>query len=182
MHTPSNTASSMALPSVPARLARAWRHWRSSAAAGRRAFPQGALDRIAEAIATGERSHRGEVRLIVEHALPFEAIWAGVSNRQRAVALFADYGVWDTEDNCGVLLYVNLAERKVEIVVDRGIARRIGNTSWQALCATMTDGFARGDFAGAVLAVIAQVHALLAQHFPATGARDNELPDQPLML
>lgn len=166
----------------PHRLRRTMRHAFRSGVEAARAFPPAALTAITSAITAGEQTHRGEVRLIVEKALPPAAAWHGVSNRQRAIALFADYGIWDTEDNCGVLLYVNLADRKVDIVADRGIDRRIDRATWQAVCDTMTRGFAQGDFQAATLAAIAQVNALLAQHFPAGGPRPNELPDSPLML
>ena len=164
------------------RLARQWRHWQTTAAKGRGLFPQESLARIGHAITAGEQRHRGEVRLIVENSMPSEAIWADLSNRQRAIALFAEYGVWDTEDNCGVLLYVNLAEHKVDIVVDRNIGRQIDPATWQQICRTMTDGFGRGEFEASTLAAIEQVSSLLAQHFPANGARANELPDQPMVL
>ena len=164
------------------RLQRAWRHWRTTAAVGKRAFPDAALEKIGAAITAGELRHRGELRLIVEPSMPSDAIWADMSNRQRAIALFAEHGVWDTEDNCGVLVYVNLAEHKVEIVVDRGIGRKIGAATWQAVCATMTQGFARGEFERSTLAAVEQINTLLAEQFPATGTRANELPDQPIVL
>jgi uncharacterized membrane protein len=164
------------------RLTRALRHWRTSAADGRRAFPQDSLAEIARVIAAGEHTHRGELRLIVEASMPFEAIWADVSNRQRALALFAEHGVWDTEDNCGVLIYVNLAERAVDIVADRNVNRKIDAATWQAVCQTMTDGFGHGQFHDSTLAAVARVNELLRLHFPADGARANELPDHPLML
>jgi uncharacterized membrane protein len=118
----------------------------------------------------------------LHHRLRRAARHAGSSNRQRALALFADYGVWDTEENCGVLLYVNLADRKVEIVADRGIQRKIDAATWQAICRTLTDGYARGEFHNSTLAAIGQVNDLLRQHFPADRPRPNELPDHPLML
>lgn len=164
------------------RLTRAWRHLTSSSGEAKRAFPETTLSAISEAITAGEQTHRGEVRLIVEKALPFDDAWDGVSNRQRALALFADYGVWDTEDNCGVLIYINLAEHKVDIVADRGIDRKIDSATWQAVCRTMTEGFKGGRFHDATLAAIGQVNELLRQHFPADGNRANELPDKPLML
>jgi uncharacterized membrane protein len=164
------------------RIGRALRHLRSSSADARRAFPPATLAAIASAITAGEQTHRGEVRLIVEKALPLETIWAGISNRQRALALFADHGLWDTEENCGVLIYVNLAERKVDIVADRGIDRKIDEATWQAICRTMTQSFAQGRFHDGTLAAIEQVNDLLRTHFPADGARPNQLPDQPLML
>ncbi|HEY0061880.1 MAG TPA: TPM domain-containing protein [Telluria sp.] len=164
------------------RLQRQWRHWTTTSGHGRALFTEQALAALAQAITSGEQRHRGEVRLIVEHALPSEAIWADVTMRQRALALFAEYGVWDTEDNCGVLLYVNLAEHKVEIVTDRHIARKIDPSTWQQVCRTMTDGFAKGAFGASTLAAIEQVNGLLTTHFPASGARSNELPDRPIML
>lgn len=166
----------------PGRVKRSLRHLLSTRTEAARVFPPATLEAIAEAITAGEQTHRGEVRLVVEKSLPLSAIWDGISNRQRALALFADYGIWDTEDNCGVLLYVNLADHKVDIVADRGINRRIDPATWQAICSTMTAGFAQGRFHDATLEAIAQVNALLRQHFPSNGARLNELPDKPLML
>jgi uncharacterized membrane protein len=122
------------------------------------------------------------VRLIVEKAMPSDAIWDGITNRQRALALFADHGVWDTEENCGVLIYVNLAEHKVDIVADRGISRKIDEATWQTICRTMTENFAQGKFHDGSLGAIEQVNALLRTHFPSDGPRQNQLPDQPLML
>jgi uncharacterized membrane protein len=161
---------------------RTLRHARSSKAEAARNFPAATLRAIGEAIQAGEQTHRGEVRLIVERALPLDAAWAGMGVRQRAVALFADYAIWDTEENCGVLLYVNLAERKVEIVADRGINRKIDSATWRAICDTLTSGYARGAFHDSTLAAIEQVNTLLREHFPANGPRPNELPDHPVML
>jgi uncharacterized membrane protein len=164
------------------RVKRTLRHLLSTRTEAARNFPPATLEAIAEAITAGEQTHRGEVRLVVEKSLPLAAVWDGVSNRQRALALFADYGIWDTEDNCGVLLYVNLADHKVDIVADRGINARIDPATWQAICNAMTAGFGQGRFHDATLEAIGQVNALLHQHFPANGTRPNELPDKPLML
>jgi uncharacterized membrane protein len=166
----------------PNRLGRALRHLLSTRNEAERAFPPDTLTAITDAITAGEQTHRGEVRLIVEKGLPMSLAWIGVTNRQRAIALFADYGIWDTEDNCGVLIYVNLADRKVDIIADRGIDRKIPAATWQGVCDTMTRGFARGEFHAATLAAIAQVNQLLRSHFPSGGARPNELPDRPVML
>jgi uncharacterized membrane protein len=164
------------------RMRRQWRHWCATTARGRRLFPADTLAKVGAAITAGEQRHRGELRLIVENAMPSDAIWSDISNRQRAIALFAEYGVWDTEDNCGVLIYVNLAERKVDIVADRHIGRRIDAATWQQVCRSMTEGFARGHFQASTLAAVEQVNALLAAQFPSSGARPNELPDQPIVL
>ncbi|QYF95887.1 TPM domain-containing protein [Massilia sp. PAMC28688] len=164
------------------RLKRQWRHWMSTTSKGKQAFSDDTLARLGQAIGAGEQRHRGELRLIVEHAMPSDAIWDDMSCRQRAIALFAEHGVWDTEDNCGVLLYINLAEHKVEIVVDRAIGRKIDHGTWKQVCQGMTEGFARGEFSASTLAAVEQINTLLAQHFPASGARANELPDHPIVL
>lgn len=171
----------MAAMNWRARAARAWRHAMTGQAVGRKAFPPEALAAIGAAIAEGERGHRAELRLVVEAALPLELAWRGVSNRERALALFVEYGVWDTEDNCGVLIYVNLAERKVDIVADRNINRKIGSATWQAICTTLTRGFAGGQYPASTIAAIGQVNALLQQHFPSSGDDANELPDHPII-
>jgi uncharacterized membrane protein len=140
------------------------------------------LDAITQAIAAGEQTHRGEVCVIVEKSLPFAAIREAMSPRQRALALFADHAIWDTDERCGVLIYINLADRKVEIVADRGIARRIDSTVWETICATMTAGFAQDRYREATLTALDAINGLLAKHFPANGPRSNELPDRPITL
>jgi hypothetical protein len=148
-----------------------------------RQFPKEALDAIAASVAAGEKTHRGELRVAVESRLPFAAVTDGVTARDRAAELFAHLRVWDTEDNCGVLLYVLLAEHRIEIVADRGIARKVSAAEWEAITAHMRDEFAKGHFREAVLTGVNEAGALLARHFPADGTpRTNELPDQPLLL
>lgn len=173
MHAPS---------SLIRRCRRAWRHVATSAAAGRRAFPPATLKAIEDAITQGERLHSAELRLIIEPALSLDAIFKDTSNRQRALALFAQYGIWDTEDNCGVLVYVNLAERQVDIVADRHIGRRIEPNQWQAICQTMTRGFADGAYHDSTLAAIGTLNELLHQHFPPSDGHPNQLPNQAILL
>ncbi|RJG05303.1 TPM domain-containing protein [Noviherbaspirillum cavernae] len=163
-------------------IARLWKHLCTTQAAGRRMFPERTLHAIETAIVEGETRHRAEVRMIVEPFLSVQAVLNGVTPRERARVLFSDYRVWDTEENCGVLVYVNLADHKVEIVADRGVGRIIAAHDWQAICRTMTEGFAHGDSHGSVIAALRQLNALLQQHYPDDGSRHNQLPDKPLML
>lgn len=161
---------------------RAWRHLTATSASGRKAFPDASLKAIEAAIGHGEQMHRAEVRLIIEAAHQVGSVLNGISNRQRARELFGQYGVWDTEDNCGVLVYVNLADRQVEIVADRNVARCVNQQQWQTICQSMTASFATGAYQNGALAAIDAVNQLLHQHFPSHGARTNQLPDQPVML
>ena len=99
----------------------------------RRAFGSDDLAAIGAAVAASERAHRGELRFVVEGPLPLASLWHGESARQRAAGLFARYRVWDTEENSGILIYVQLADRRVEILADRGIAAKVPQAEWDAI-------------------------------------------------
>jgi uncharacterized membrane protein len=162
---------------------RVWRHVSTTRISGRRTFPAHTLKAIQAAIAQGEAQHRAEIRLVVEPFLPLRDVLAGQSARQRAHELFSLYRIWDTEENCGVLIYINLADHKVEIVADRAVNRALGADDWQAVCRTMTEGFARGDFHDSAIAALSQLNALLKTNFPANETSHvNELSNRPIVL
>lgn len=163
-------------------LPRIGAHLLTTRFAGRRAFPAATLQAIQDTIASGETQHRAEIRVIIETALSTAAVLRGVPTRARARELFAHYQVWDTEENCGILLYVNLADHKVEIIADRTVARLLTAQEWQAVCATMTRGFAQGEFHDSAVAALRQLNMLLQERFPAHGTHSNQLPDRPLVL
>lgn len=149
----------------------------------RGAFPPVLLNEMTRAIGDGERHHLGEVRFAVESRLAPSAVWAGLDAHARARQVFSQLGVWDTEERTGVLFYVLLAERRIEIIADRGIARRVEQAAWDALCARMRECYARGQWRQGSLDGIAGAHALLAEHFPSDGhANPDELPDRPVLL
>jgi hypothetical protein len=148
-----------------------------------RHFSSETLTAITKTVAEGEDRHRGELRVAIESRLPFSAVVAGVTARDRAAMLFSHLRVWDTDDNCGVLLYVLLAEHRIEIVADRGIAKVVIPTEWEAITAHMRDEFAQGRFREGVQTGVAEAGELLARHFPGNGTpRENQLPDRPLVL
>ena len=146
----------------------------------RRPFPPAALERIGHAIAGSERLHRGEICFALEGGLPLQALSA--SCRARAEELFGLLKVWDTADNSGVLLYVQLVDRDIEIVADRGIAARVAQSEWEAICRAMEESFRKNEFLAGTLEGIERVTALLARNFPADGVNPNELPDRPRLL
>lgn len=163
-------------------MRRFWRHivmtpWKAS-----RAFPPAARGAIGRAVAADEKRHRGEVRFVIEAELTTAQLWRGVGSRARAIELFARLGVWDTAENTGVLVYVLLADQKVEIVADRGISAAVPQAQWQAICASMQDAFRAGRFEDGAVAGVRAISDSLARHFPAGQTNANELPDQPVML
>ena len=145
-----------------------------------RAFSAADLGRIENAIAASETQHDGELRFVVEAGLP----WGFLRHptRARAEALFADLRVWDTENNSGVLIYVELVDRRIEIVADRGIAARVEQAEWEAICRRMQDAFSKQAFLPGSLDGIRSITALLERHFPPRGRNPNELPDKPVLL
>jgi len=163
-------------------LRRLFRHLATDKWSVRRRFPPAALDGFQRTIAEGERAHDGQVRLAIEAALPLLRVLRRTSPNARARELFAQLGVWDTEANCGVLVYLLLADRHVEIVADRGIHAKVGAKAWHEICMRMQKAFHDGDFAGGLERGLKEISVLLAEHFPARQGRANELPDQPVVL
>ncbi len=162
------------------RLSRLLKHrWLDETDALRALGPEG-LRRLEERVASSERAHSGEIRLCVEAGLPLSYLWRDATPRQRAVTMFGKLRVWDTEHNNGVLIYLLLAERAIEIVADRGLARHVPPAHWAALVAGMREAFRAGRFEPGLNEAVDAVDALLRQHFPlAPGqANPNELPDR----
>ncbi len=163
---------------------RAFRHLSAGQRGTHKLFSAEIMQRLQEVIATGEGTHRGEVRLIVESALPLRKVRRGMTTRQRALDLFGTFRVWDTEENNGVLLYINLADRKVEVIADRAAARRIGDPYWQTVCGVAQAAFRQDAFEQGVRDALESIHRALAIAFPADGdgSRRNELSDAPVSL
>ncbi len=148
-----------------------------------RALPPDLLQRLQDRVAASERLHGGEIRVYAEAGLPWSYLWRDARPRERAVALFGKLGVWDTERNNGVLIYLLLAERAIEVVADRGLARQVDPACWQALVARMSQAFRDGRFEEGLSQAIDEVTALLVRHFPRNTdtADTNELPNAPLL-
>jgi len=145
-------------------------------------FPKAALIDIEKAVKHSEHQHGGELRFAVENTLALGKVWRGISARQRAIELFANLRVWDTEENSGVLIYLLLADREVHIVADRGIARRVLQTEWDAVAEIMRREFRRGDFLRGSLQGIERITLLLSAHFPPGADDRNELPNKPVIV
>jgi uncharacterized membrane protein len=148
----------------------------------RRHFPANAMRNIEAAIAQSEAGHSGEIRFVVEAALHPVELLRGEKPRERALELFSRLGVWDTQHNNGVLIYLLLADHDVEIIADRGIDREVGAQGGQAICLEMESAFRQGRFEQGVVTGIERISELLRRHFPAGAVNPNELPDAPLVL
>jgi uncharacterized membrane protein len=105
-----------------------------------------------------------------------------MSGRERAIEVFSNLRVWDTEHNSGVLVYLLLADHDIEIVADRGIAARVAPAAWETVARTMEAAFRQGEFERGALAGIEEISALLAAHFPPSGHNPDELANRPVIL
>ncbi len=158
------------------------KHLSTSKAAMRRTFPRATLKKIEHTIGEVEQTHAGQIRFAVEEALNIMPLVGGQTARERAIEVFSQLRVWDTEHNNGVLIYLLLADRDVEIVADRGVHVKLGQAVWESVCQEMEAAFRRGKFEEGVIAGIRSVGAHLSRHYPHTGAKTNELPDQPVLI
>jgi uncharacterized membrane protein len=163
-------------------LTRFFRHVWMSPFVLRARFSQATLDAIENAVSASEKLHRGQLRFAIEAELTTGQLWDGITSRQRALDVFSLLGVWDSEENNGVLIYVLLADRKVEIVADRGIHRHVGDERWGAICREIELHYRKNDFASGSIAGIAKISAELEHYFPAKGAQKNEQSDRPVVL
>ena len=152
-------------------------HWLA-----RRAFSAASLGAIENAIRESETRHDGELRFAIEAGLHPGFVWRNRSPRERAKQVFSELGVWDTAHNSGVLIYVQIIDRAIEIIADRGIAARVPQAQWDAICRRMEAAFGQRCYREGALAAIEEITSLLARHFPPGAENPNELPDQPAVL
>ncbi|MEY4645132.1 MAG: TPM domain-containing protein [Hylemonella sp.] len=169
------------------RIKRLFRHRWVDQASLRRALPAAAMARLQQLVQASEQRHSAEICIYVEAGLPISYLMRPSSTReitrQRATTLFGKLRVWDTEHNNGVLLYLLLSERSIEIVADRGIDRLVAPEQWQQILANMGEPLRSGRFEAGLSQAVTQITALLAQYFPLAEGQPNpnELPDAPVL-
>ncbi len=149
-----------------------------------RALPPDVLERLTARVAASEKRHSGEIRICVEAGLPASYIWQNLDARDRAVMMFSKLRVWDTEQKNGVLIYLLLAEHRIELVADRGIARKVGTEEWAGMVAHLSDALKAGKYEDGLTTALEEVSAVLVREFPLgrDQADSNELPDAPVLL
>jgi len=164
-------------------FARILRHLLTGQLIQRRTFPAASLAAIEQAIVQSEMTHGGEICFAVEAALNTLPLLKDQTARERSIEVFSKMRVWDTEHNNGVLIYLLLADRTVEIIADRGIHAKVPEQEWQDICRTMESAFRQRQFETGVIAGIHAVGMQLQKYFPFDPGKDtNELPNKPAVL
>lgn len=164
------------------KLIRILKHLSTSRLQVMRLLPTRSMNAIEAAISASENLHMGELRFVVEAGLDWPDLFAGTSARKRALDIFSQLRIWDTEHNSGVLIYLLLADNKVEVMADRGINSRVNQNEWISICQDMESKFRIGDFEAGVLGGINAITSLLKQHFPTEEKNLNELSNRPIIL
>lgn len=149
------------------RSARQLRH-RFSDQRTRQVLPAAVHQRIGDAIADSDKRHTGLIRVYVESALPWSYIRRDAPVRERAIMQFSKLRAWDTEENNGALIYLLLADRAIEIVADRALARAVPAQQWQAMVQQISQTLRSQSYEAGLLQAVELVAAVLEQHFPAT--------------
>ncbi len=164
------------------RVKRLWQHIKPNP--NRTQFSSELASQLANTIATAEQGHRGEIRLVIETRLPSALIWQNATARARAIDWFSQLRVWDTEHNTGILLYLLLAENKLEFIADRGIASKVPQAQWDEICAQLQTHLAKHQIEIGLSTTISQLGRLLQQHFPLGNEQvnPNELSNEPVII
>jgi uncharacterized membrane protein len=175
-------------PSSPSTAASGWRRWLRhlwmDTGDSRQLLPTGACARLETAVRASEAMHLGELRLCVEASLPWSALRQGQDARQRAIDLFGRLRVWDTAHNNGVLIYLLLADRRIEVLADRGLHAHAPEAVWAQLASDLAEAMGQGQIEAGLNLAVQRVSELLKQHHPAPEGvpRRNELPDTVILL
>jgi len=98
--------------------------------------------------------------------------------RTQAAAMFYEAGIANTNAEMGLLVYVSLFERRLELIADRGVLTAVPALEWNEMMFELHE-IGRKPDPETLQAGLAKLGALLAQHLPATGENPNELPDAP---
>ncbi len=165
----------------PGRLQRLFRHFQAAYWGASRQLPPAALQRMGQAVAAAEQGHQGEISIVVEASLTPLQLLQQLSARERALQVFAESRIWDTEHNSGVLVYMLLGDRAVELVSDRGL-KSIEQAAWDAIIARFRAAFVCGEAGQGCVQAIAELGDLLRHRLPTSGPNPDDLPDSVRLL
>lgn len=150
--------------------------------ATKRYFNQQDQQAITNAVEQAEHGHVGEIQVVIEGHIPCSQAYRQ-DVKLRARELFAELGVWDTEFNSGVLLYINLCEKSVEIVIDRGIKHGTQQVLWDKICRQLLNQMREQQYREAVVEAVLAIGEVLNQFYDKKVVDlDDELGNAPILL
>ena len=102
--------------------------------------------------------------------------------RRRAIVVFKAAAERRTVGRTGVLIYLSMAEHRAEIVADEAITSKTSPETWGEAMAALLIEVRDGRIADGMVAAIAEVGGVLAEHFPRSDSDINEIPDKLIEL
>ena len=115
-------------------------------------------------------------RLVIGRQLMATAV------KRRATRHFVESATYDTVGQSGVLLFISVLERRVEIIADRGIHKMVAADTWDHVVRDLVAGIRKKQAASAIVTAIQKVGAVLAQYAPPQKGTIDELPNSPTEL
>ena len=115
-------------------------------------------------------------RLIVGRRTMAEAV------RHRAMRHFIESATYDTMDRTGVLLFISVLERRVELIADKGINDKVESKAWEKIVTALVGGIKKRQTSAAIEEAIGSLGAILAEHVPPRPDDVNEIADDPTEL
>jgi uncharacterized membrane protein len=150
--------------------------------ATKRFFSQEDQHAIAIAVEQAEHGHVGEIQVVIEACLPANLAYSH-NTLSRARQLFAELGTWDTEFNSGILVYLNLCERKVELVIDRGIKQATTQAVWDEICEKIIKCLMNQEYRKSLVVGVEQVGQLLDTYYDRKIVdKADEISNKPIIL
>ena len=147
-------------------------------------LPQPVLDGLHRTISASEQLHTGQLVLCIEASISPEEATRYSTPRDRALALFGELRVWDTEHNNGAMLYLLLDRHAIELIADRALYRSVAPATWSHITTQLAAALRAGQYESGLQAALAHLSDLQVTHFPACGQtpRDNTVADAPVLL
>ncbi len=102
--------------------------------------------------------------------------------RRRAMRHFVESAVYDTVDRTGVLLFISVLERRVELIADKGINSKVESKAWESIVSLLVGGIRKSNTSASIEAAVRSIGEILAEHVPPRPEDINEISDSPTEL
>jgi len=102
--------------------------------------------------------------------------------RRRSLRHFVESNAYDTVDRTGVLLFISILERRVELIADKGINAKVAPDSWDRIVSSLVRGIREKNTVEAVITAVQEIGVILSEHVPPRKNDENELSDGPSEL
>lgn len=133
-------------------------------------------DRITTAVNTAEETTAGEIRVVV---VANSKKYEGDNHiRKHAEKAFRQYGLQNTKDATGVLIFISVEEKRIEILADKGINEKVEQSTWDNMLNGLIIKIRQNGTCQGICDLVAEVGKYLTAHFPIQPGDENELSNE----